>query len=277
MSCNDRDNDRDMIELLGNVLPAVANQMRLPLSNIHGAAAALIPPELREQDEACDVNAAILYQGYYRLLRVMNNLASASILKESTPFVKKNLELVQWLREICLVAEPVLREKKITMHYSCDLTAHIVAVEKYYLERLVWNLLSNAAKYTPKGGKITVSLRLRERYVYLSVADTGCGMTDEEKKAAFSRYAHCEPSLNHGIGLGLPLCWRIAEGHGGRLVLESVKGQGTCVTVCLPDERSDAAQLRDHQGFDYHGGFQPHLVELADALSYQSFLQKNMD
>ena len=77
--------------------------------------------------------------------------------------------------------------------------------------------------------------------------------------------------------MGLPLCWRIAEGHGGRLVLESVKGQGTCVTVCLPDERSDAAQLRDHQGFDYHGGFQPHLVELADALSYQSFLQKNMD
>ena len=67
MSCNDRDNDRDMIELLGNVLPAVANQMRLPLSNIHGAAAALIPPELREQDEACDVNAAILYQGYYRI------------------------------------------------------------------------------------------------------------------------------------------------------------------------------------------------------------------
>ena len=69
----------------------------------------------------------------------------------------------------------------------------------------------------------------------------------------------------------------VRANHGGRLVLESVKGQGTCVTVCLPDERSDAAQLRDHQGFDYHGGFQPHLVELADALSYQSFLQKNMD
>ena len=268
--------DFDMTELLGNVLPAVADQMRLPLSNIHGAAAALIPPEMREENELIDINAAILYQGYYRMLRVMNNLASASILKESTVFVKKNLELVQWLREICLVAEPLLREKKITLHYQCQLNAHVVAVEKRYLERLVWNLLSNAGKYTPEGGEITVTLRQSEKHVYLSVADTGRGMTDEEKELAFSRYRHSQPSLDHGIGLGLPLCCRIAEGHGGRLLLESVKGQGTCVTVCLPDERSDLAEMRD-AAVDYHGGFAPHLVELADALPYQSFLQKNMD
>lgn len=272
MNCH----DYDMTELLGSILPAVADQMRLPLSNIHGAVAALIPPELREQSQKEDVNAAILYQSYYRMLRVMNNLSSAAILRESTVFAKKNLELVEWLREICLVAAPMLREKGITLHYCCELTAHVAAVEKRYLESLVWNLLSNAAKYTPEGGEVTVTLRLSTPHVCLSVADTGCGMTDEEKENAFSAYKAVPPSQNHGIGLGLPLCRRIAEGHGGTLLLESVKNNGTCVTVCLPDERGDLAEVHDGK-FDYRGGFESHLMELSDALPYKAFLQRNMD
>lgn len=268
--------NHDMTELLGNVLPTIADQMRLPLSNIHGAVAALFPPEMREQSQIGDMNAAILYQGYYRMLRVMNNLASAAILKDSTTFTKRNLELVQWLREICLVAEPMLREKGITLQYCCEENAHMVAVEERYLERLVWNLLSNAAKYTPKGGEITVKLWLSGKNVCLSVADTGCGMTEEEKKMAFSRYLNPEMTLDRGIGLGLPLCWRIAEGHGGRLLLESVKDKGTCVTVCLPDERGTVAEMREGVN-PYDSGFEPHLMGLADALPYQAFLRRNME
>ena len=268
--------EKDMTELLGNILPALADQMRQPLGNIHGAVEALIPPELREQSMANDQNAAIFYQSFYRMLRMMNNLASASILKESTIFVKKNMELVEWLREICLVAEPMLREKGIALHYRTEERACMVAVEKRYLERLVWNLLSNAAKYTPEGGEITVTLRRSAPNVYLSVADTGCGMTEAEKEHAFTACMNQQLSLNHGIGLGLPLCRRIAEGHGGRLLLESVKGKGTCVTVSLPDERSDIGEMCEGK-FDYDGGFEPHLMELADALSYESFLRRNMD
>lgn len=273
MDCNE--NEFDMAELLGNLLPVVANQMRLPLGNIHGAVAALNPPERRMENEADDVNAAILYQSYYRMLRMMQNLDAAALLKESTVFVKNNLEMVQWLREICLVAESVLREKDITLRYYCDMTAHMVAVDKRYWERLVWNLLSNAAKYTPKGGEITVTLRLQEQNVILSVADNGCGMTEEEKRMAFSRYASSKPAVDRGIGLGLPICRRIAEGHGGRLLLESKKDVGTCVTVSLPDKRGDM-EVHDSK-VNYHGGFLPHLMELADALPYQSFLQKNME
>lgn len=266
----------EMEDLLSSILPAVADQMRQPLSNIHGAAEALMSPTRRENEPVLDRNSAILNQSYYRILRLMNNLSSAALLSRSEPFVKKNLELVQWLREICLVAESVLREKELTLNFVCELRAHIVAVERNALERLVWNLLSNAAKYTAEGGTITVTLRQSDAYLCLSVADTGCGMTEEEKKTAFSRYLHAKPELDHGIGLGLPLCWRIAEGHGGRLLLESVKGKGTCVTVCLPDERSEVVEMRDLP-VAYHSGFPTHLVELADALPYEFFLQKNME
>ena len=71
-------NNRDMQELLGRILPAVADQMRVPLGNMHGAVSALIPPEKRDENEKNDVNAAILYQSYYRMLRVMNNLSSVA-------------------------------------------------------------------------------------------------------------------------------------------------------------------------------------------------------
>ena len=82
-------------------------------------------------------------------------------------------------------------------------------------------------------------------------------------------------ALPCGLGLGLPLCRRIAEGHGGRMVLDSRPDQGTSVTLALPDEMAEDT-VEDVQ-FDYAGGFQPALVGLADALPYQAFLQKHSD
>ena len=82
-------------------------------------------------------------------------------------------------------------------------------------------------------------------------------------------------ALPCGLGLGLPLCRRIAEGHGGRMVLDSRPDQGTSVTLALPDEM--AADTVEDVQFDYAGGFQPALVGLADALPYQAFLQKHSD
>ena len=82
-------------------------------------------------------------------------------------------------------------------------------------------------------------------------------------------------ALPCGLGLGLPLCRRIAEGHGGRMVLDSRPDQGTSVTLALPDEMAEDT-VEDVQ-FDYAGGFQPALVGLAAALPYQAFLQKHSD
>ena len=74
---------------------------------------------------------------------------------------------------------------------------------------------------------------------------------------------------------GLDVCRRIAEGHGGRMVLDSRPDQGTSVTLAMPDEMAEDT-VEDVQ-FDYAGGFQPALVGLADALPYQAFLQKHSD
>lgn len=194
------------------------------------------------------------------------------------PFQTQNEELVVLLDELCRQADSIAREAGVEVRFDCRERYVVAAVERTYLERLVWNLLSNALKFTPRGGVITVSLEVRSGQVLLRVRDTGCGIPAERMATLFDRWAEgieAAPAA-YGMGLGLPICRRIAEGHGGRLLLESREGQGTLVTVALPHVRKDGGQVRD-TGYDYAGGFSHVMMELSDALPYQAFAAKHMD
>lgn len=141
---------------------------------------------------------------------------------------------------------------------------------------MVYHLLSNAFKFTPAGGKITVELRLSGKQILLSVTDTGTGIPAEKLETLFDRYLHenlMDPRP-HGLGLGLPLCRRIAEGHGGVLLAESKEGAGSRFTVRMPKRRAENGGVSDIP-LDYSGGFNPTLLGLADALPTTAFRQKN--
>ena len=145
--------------LLQDALPNVATQMRGSLSNLYTAAGRLLPPEELEQQPELTQSAAILNQSYYRLLRMVNNLSALAILKEHTPFPTANVELVGWLDELVLQAQPLAEMKGVDLCFSTPLRHHIAAVHREYLERMVWNLLSNALKFTPRGGGVRLSVR----------------------------------------------------------------------------------------------------------------------
>ena len=165
----------------------------------------------------------------------------------------------------------------MALTFQCSAAHHGAAINRVCLEQAVWNLLSNALKFTAEGGAVTVSLRFERRQVLLAVTDTGCGINAEDMEMVFDSYLHPErlAVLPSGLGLGLPLCRRIAEGHGGRLVLNSRVGHGTTVTLALPDELAE--DVVEDVAFDYTGGFQPALVGLADGLPFEAFLQKHSD
>ena len=265
-------------ELLHQIFPNIASQLRGALGNIHSALNRIAPPEQREQDAQLDTSAALLYQSYYRILRVVNNLTDAAGLLEDTPLPLENGDVVGFCRDLCRRCGDLARLRQQTLAFKCDLSSHIVAFNGAYLERLLLNLLSNAFKFTPPGGTITLSVKVQPSAVELSVLDTGEGISQELLPTLFDRYLHTEriDPAPHGLGLGLPICRRIAAGHGGSIVVTSIPGQGTRVVVSLPNRQTDTIRVKDVD-FDYAGGFNHTLLELSDALPYTAFTHQHLD
>ena len=146
------------------------------------------------------------------------------------------------------------------------------------IRKLLLNLLSNALKFTPKGGSVRVRVKTEGRFVKITVADTGRGMDSDTLTHLFDRFMDGgqDPMPPRGLGLGLPICQRIAQGHGGMIVAQSEEGKGSLFTVSLPAVKAGRVQLKD-RGSDYAGGFNRTLVEMSDALSSEAFLQKYLD
>lgn len=265
------------VRLLNEVLLHVSAQLRTALGGMHIAVSRLAPPERRDADAALDRDAALLNRNYYALLRLSNNLSNAPMLLDDAPLTRENTDIVTWLDGLCRQAAPLFALRNVTLTFQCSAAHHGAAINRVCLEQAVWNLLSNALKFTAEGGAVTVSLRFERRQVLLAVTDTGCGINAEDMEMVFDSYLHPErlAVLPSGLGLGLPLCRRIAEGHGGRLVLDSREGHGTTVTLALPDELAE--DVVEDVAFDYTGGFQPALVGLADGLPFEAFLQKHSD
>ena len=266
--------ENDPNRILTELLPHIAAQLRGSLGNINSALHCMVKAEARDSDPLLDQNTAILAQSYYHVLRLVNNLSAAPLLAEEELFALENTEVVEWLGDLCRQAEPLAEVAGITLTFQTELRAHVTAIHPGHLERLVWNLLSNALKATPQGGEVTVMLRRSGAQLLLVVSDTGCGISPEKQEGLFERYLHAEGP--DGMGLGLPLCRRIAQGHGGNLLLQSREGEGTTVTVALPDRRTDYNTVQDVP-FHYAGGFQTVMMELSDALPYRAYLQKYLD
>lgn len=266
------------IELITRVLPNVAAQIRSSMASVCAAANRIAPADVREADPVLDKNAAILTMSCQQIMRLTGNLSAAGELAQEGRFSLHNDNVIGLCRSLCEQTESLFSLRGVSLVFSADRADKVIAVNTRMLERALLNLLSNALKFTPTGGTVTMHVKCGERFVQISVADTGCGIPSDRLEHIFEHYLETDrfDPLPHGLGLGLPLCRRIAQGHGGMLVAESVEGAGATFTMSLPNVRSTEAELNDIL-FDYAGGFNHVLMELSDALPNSAFLQKYLD
>ena len=266
-------------EQLSEVLQQVSGQLRLSLGNIHNALTRLAPPDLRDEQEGVDLDAAVLCQSYYRILRLTNNLSDASEPERRPGEGMHNDDIVEVCRSVMERAEVPAELLGITLAFRSTKDGQIIAMDRERIERLLLNLLSNAFKFIGKGEKrVSLEVRVEPDYVYLALSDTGRGIPAERLDTVFDRCrqpGRLDPPP-HGLGLGLPICQRIAREHGGSLALVSQEGKGTTVTVSLPNRRGPQ-RIKEPMLVDLSGGFNPILVELSDALPKQAFTQKYLD
>lgn len=263
------------IRLLAEVLPNIAVQLRSSMANVCAAADLIAPSEARESDPALDRHAAILSMSCQRMHRLIGNLSTMGELMQNGHFPLNNNDVIPFCRSLCERAEPYFALRGLTLRFSADRESNVLAMNAPMLERALLNLLSNALKFTPDGGIVSMQVRCGEHSVHVTVADTGCGIPSDRLEHIFERYletARLDPAP-YGLGLGLPLCRRIALGHGGTLVAESAVGKGSAFTLSLPNTRTAEVRLEEPL-FDYAGGFDHVLMELSDPLPYGAFARK---
>jgi signal transduction histidine kinase len=181
----------------------------------------------------------IMKQNCYRLLRLVNNLIDVSIMDSGyLSLFPENNNLVLLAQDITQKAMGYAEAKGLTLTFVTEEQEIITACDKEKIQRVLLNLLSNAIKFTPKGGKITVSLYQDEKRVYLSVKDTGIGISEEKLNSIFERFQPEASTLtrNHeGSGIGLSLCSSIIRLHGGLIRVKSIPQQGSEFIIELPN------------------------------------------
>jgi len=184
--------------------------------------------------------AELLHDSGNRLLDMINDFLDLSKLDAGR--LELNIQTIEVLRVIVdsVRALEVLAAKShvcFSVHVF-DGVSLLIADDKR-LRQMVLNLLSNALKFTPAGGEISIDAYRRGQSIAISVSDTGVGMREEDVAVALEPFGQVENRAlpnSQGTGLGLPLTKQLAELHGGTLELESRPGRGTTVTILLPEQ-----------------------------------------
>lgn len=121
----------------------------------------------------------------------------------------------------------------IVVHIPAELP--MVTADRVRVERVLHNLIENAIKYSPGGGTVAVLARHKDGYLEVGVKDSGIGISQEDQSRLFKPFERLETTSGiAGVGLGLNVCRRLVEAHGGRLWVESELGKGSTFFFTLP-------------------------------------------
>ena len=163
------------------------------------------------------------------------------------PLHRERVDLRALVEETRETGELLAEQAGVHIEVATPPDPVVLDVDGQRLRQLVLNLLTNAVKYTPRGGSVRVQLGQEDSRVTLSVADTGIGIALGDLPHIFDRFWRADSARTRtgerpGAGLGLAICKWIAEAHGGRIEVASRPGRGTTFTVTLPRDTSVAVQ-----------------------------------
>lgn len=243
------------------VLALAARELREPLAGLMISA-----DHLSRSPETAE-HAARLNRSLHRMLRIIGNMSDASHMAASSQ--QEIRDVAALFNEILEKAAVLLEHTGITLHWKGPKEEILCLADGEQLERALWNILSNAAKFTPNGGSIQVSLTRCGRMLRLSVRDSGSGITEAVRSNVFSRYLR-QPGIEDsrfGLGLGLVLVRSAAANHGGTLLIDQPDGQGARITMTMAIRQPQESLLRSPViRVDYAGERDHGLLEFSESL-----------
>ncbi|MCP4693566.1 MAG: histidine kinase, partial [Desulfobacterales bacterium] len=215
-----------------------SHELRAPLAVIQAEATLALQKE--RDANAYRTSIEMISQETDHMSAVLNQLltlARADAGKEQLKF--ERIDLAQFIRDACSDVEELFREKGLELRVDIR-DAPRVNGDKRSLRRLLYNLLTNAMRYTPEGGDVSATLRAEHDMAVISVIDTGIGVPTDELPLIFERFYRVDKARSRsegGSGLGLAICRHIVDIHGGAIEVESQVGKGSAFHVRLPSRK----------------------------------------
>jgi len=222
------------IQARDDVLAIVAHDLRNPLSTILMETAIL-----RNQHEFADHGpkqaAEVIARGANRMKSLIRDLLDATRM-ESEPLAldRIRLDVAKTISEFVESQQSLASSTALDLRLDLPRDLGHVVADRDRLLQVLENLVGNAQKFTPRGGRITVGARSMGDQVVFRVEDTGSGIAAEDLPRLFDRYAPRKRADQRGTGLGLPIVKGIVEAHGGRVWVESAIGRGSTFFFVIP-------------------------------------------
>ncbi len=219
-------------------LANISHELRTPLNAILGFSEILLDTTMNlTPGERTEFLRNILSSGQHLLTLINDILDLAKIEAGKMELHAEEISIAEAIHEVTTILEPMARQQGLQLLTVGAEKFGAVRADKNKFKQILYNLLSNAVKFTAAPGKITLSVRESEDQMIVSVMDTGIGIKQDDLPKLFRDFQQLDGSYTRryqGTGLGLALCRRFVEMHGGRIWAESEFGKGSTFTFTIP-------------------------------------------
>jgi len=216
----------ERLATVGKLAAHVAHEIRNPLATIGGFTRSI----LRTPDNLPKVqrNAEIILSEVVRLEQILANVMNFT--KPGDPVMRER-DINDFVETVCGFHENDFAEQNVTLRRSFDAACPVMQFDPDQIRQVLINLIQNALDAMPGGGELTVMTRRQDGFVEIVVADTGCGVSEDDMESLFDAFFTTKAG---GTGLGLSVSQKIAHGHGGDILVQSKPGAGSSFTLRLP-------------------------------------------
>jgi signal transduction histidine kinase len=225
----------------------ISHELRTPLTLLLAPLETLLHRFSRSFDEETRSVLATMHSNGMRLLKLINDLLDLVRLESGRMEVKREpLAVAEFIKGLTSAARQVADDKRLALEAFVDPALGTVLGDRDKLEKVVLNLVFNALKFTPAGGRVELRAEKRDETLVLLVSDTGMGISEKNLAHVFDRFWQADGSSKRkyqGVGIGLALVKELVEIQGGTVAVQSQEGKGATFIVTLPFQQDDAVPL----------------------------------
>lgn len=225
-------------------ISSVSHELRTPLTSVKGFSSLLVEDKFGKLPDEAKKRLIKIDDNVNKLMDIVNTLLDISRIESGKMEIRIAVfELVKLIKDVTDFLTPQIESKKIRLAFDLPESLNVY-IDKNLIERVLINIINNAIKFTPEGGKIKIGCKKDANQAVISISDTGCGLSKEDLGKLFQEFFRANNPINNeiiGTGLGLSLVKRIIDTHKEKIWVESELDKGTTFyfTLKITDTRGN--------------------------------------